>query len=100
RRTPTATPFPYTPLFRSKQQRHGQRRSDSRQDADGGAERDAKERPEQIDRRERQGKAVEKPAERLHSRAALRECRPGARGRGLRSEEHTSELQSRENLVC
>src|SRR5690606_39861839 len=24
----------------------------------------------------------------------------GARGRALRSEEHTSELQSRENLVC
>src|SRR5690606_41567237 len=28
------------------------------------------------------------------------ESRLGQRGQGLRSEEHTSELQSRENLVC
>src|SRR5215475_11559028 len=31
---------------------------------------------------------------------ALPEDEPGRAGRGERSEEHTSELQSRENLVC
>src|SRR5690606_41721323 len=34
----------------------------------------------------------------LHERGNL--SRPEARPAGLRSEEHTSELQSRENLVC
>src|SRR5690606_40562961 len=33
-------------------------------------------------------------------RARPRRCRAGVRGHRLRSEEHTSELQSREKLVC
>src|SRR5207302_6822290 len=33
-------------------------------------------------------------------RGPPRHCVLGARNRGARSEEHTSELQSRENLVC
>src|SRR5436309_9517950 len=37
----------------------------------------------------------------LHpSRVHRRPCRSRSRGRDRRSEEHTSELQSRENLVC
>src|SRR4249919_4104876 len=38
---------------------------------------------------------------RLHRQIGIRrEAGYGARARELRSEEHTSELQSRENLVC
>src|SRR5690606_41664221 len=88
RRPPPSTLFPYTTLFRSRR------------------------------RRQAGGRAVEGPALGAHpghrrpgrvhqegDRALLRALQ-GSRaqqvgqGRRVRSEEHTSELQSRENLVC
>src|SRR5690606_42135292 len=81
RRPPTSTLFPYTTLFRS---RSGRRRSGH-------------------GRRSPLGRPAGRPE--LHSEAPLglpRRRRAGtAVGAELeRSEEHTSELQSRENLVC
>src|SRR5436309_11732455 len=71
RRPPRSTLFPYTTLFRS---RHGEFLSASTEFAV-----DAPRRPRQ-------------PGDQV---AASKRGR-----RGARSEEHTSELQSRENLVC
>src|SRR5690606_41142318 len=74
RRPPTSTLFPYTTLFRSPQD----------QDDDDGSDRSQAEEAEAIrDRRS----AGENGAE-------------AERDSEDRSEEHTSELQSRENLVC
>src|SRR5690606_40306330 len=83
RRPPRSTLFPYTTLFRSPGRRL-----------------------------HRQGRAVRAADPRAHPRAGAR-SRAGrggnhqvgraqlhARRRHPRSEEHTSELQSRENLVC
>src|SRR5690606_39348763 len=73
---PRSTLFPYTTLFRSPAGRPRLR---------GGAERDRR------------------PAERHLGRGGEPPARPeGAAGVAARarSEEHTSELQSRENLVC
>src|SRR3712207_7098051 len=83
RRPPRSTLFPYTTLFRSdaalgRRVRHA--------DAGGGP------RPRPV------GAAV-----RAHARgaAARRRARAGAdRPPDVRSEEHTSELQSRQYLVC
>src|SRR3712207_7076124 len=72
RRPPRSTLFPYTTLFRSRRA-HGGRRG-------GDLPRDRRPRPP-LDHRERTA--------RRHVRAA-----------GSRSEEHTSELQSRQYLVC
>src|SRR3712207_8413049 len=81
RRPPRSTLFPYTTLFRSSGDRRWRRRAERRGD-------------------------------RGRRRAFLRGDRPGggrrgtdepgaaARLRGPRSEEHTSELQSRPYLVC
>src|SRR3712207_8144627 len=79
RRPPRSPPFPYTPLFRS---RAGESRV---QEPD--QERDRRQ-PERDERR---------PPDLLHRRPAedVRE-----EERGDRSEEHTSELQSRQYLVC
>src|SRR3712207_7628245 len=84
RRPPRSTLFPYTTLFRSV---------DDGPPLPGGAERD---RPSAVrgelcaagerDRLRRERRLVEQ----RHARAAHRE----------RSEEHTSELQSRQYLVC
>src|SRR4051794_41462648 len=73
RRPPRSTLFPYTTLFRSE----------FRQDApDVGLD--------------RLGRDPDPPGD-LHVRQALRE---GSQDLGLRSEEHTSELQSPVHLVC
>src|SRR3712207_6939974 len=72
RRPPRSTLFPYTTLFRSKPARRAARHL-----AGGDAEEGA--RP---------------------GRGAARLRRNPARRRGRRSEEHTSELQSRQYLVC
>src|SRR3712207_8970145 len=85
RRPPRSTLFPYTTLFRSDAERRGER----------GAER--RRRPRE---RVRGGRRVPAAARRA------RPCRPrehhlvGARDAAARSEEHTSELQSRQYLVC
>src|SRR3712207_8994560 len=75
RRPPRSTLFPYTTLFRSHEPRPVRPGS-----APGG----------------------EQPGERLASEAAVeRQCaRHGDQVVALRSEEHTSELQSRQYLVC
>src|SRR3712207_7178483 len=82
RRPPRSTLFPYTTLFRS--------------DAGEGGRRPAP--------RHRHGVPAVQPLP-AHDRAG--ECHggaaagpPGEQGRGPRSEEHTSELQSRQYLVC
>src|SRR5947209_16957717 len=75
---PTSTLFPYTTLFRSRVRAHRRRRLLLR-------------------RRE------ERPRDRRRLRRFVRQVRgrPGLPGlRRLRSEEHTSELQSRQYLVC
>src|SRR3712207_7115694 len=81
RRPPRSTLFPYTTLFRSTPPRPGPSRRRARPGR--------RSRPP----RGRAGAARTGPARR-------RAPRPGrARGRA-RSEEHTSELQSRQYLVC
>src|SRR3989442_10474516 len=79
RRPPRSTLFPYTTLFRSPDDR----------------------------RQERQGpRAFRSQRVRLHARphqrhpARRREVRSGRVAEPVRSEEHTSELQSRPHLVC
>src|SRR3712207_8178915 len=74
RRPPRSTLFPYTTLFRSKRDPHVLR-------------------PSARDRGDR-------PLPQHHDREPdqREEARPEAQGR--RSEEHTSELQSRQYLVC
>src|SRR5947208_5162886 len=79
RRPPRSTLFPYTTLFRSRVRRAA--------GAAGGAVRAAAARPP----------LALGPA--LGPRQGR--CRPRGRpGRRLRSEEHTSELQSPDHLVC
>src|SRR3712207_7928180 len=89
RRPPRSTLFPYTTLFRS------------------GAAR----QPLRAQRGPRRAKQPGRPAPARPEPAAGRADEPredgggcdgglGGRGRGPRSEEHTSELQSRQYLVC
>src|SRR5437899_9792308 len=88
-RAPTSTLFPYTTLFRSQVGRSRGRH--------GG------------DRRERDPSRPDRPGDRA-SRGAVEAWtaqhrrgggeRSGAAGLALRSEEHTSELQSLRHLVC
>src|SRR3712207_9567724 len=85
RRPPRSTLFPYTTLFRSRVARHLEHRSPAAlpgdvPDADGRAAPGERERV--LPGRARGGAAVQ-----------------GRDGEG-RSEEHTSELQSRQYLVC
>src|SRR5699024_11335070 len=88
RRPLSSTLFPYTTLFRSP--RGGLVPGPARPvaDAAGGGARDRRRRP----------------ARPLAARRAAEPCARPARGgavdRRLRSEEHTSELQSRFDLVC
>src|SRR2546428_7488502 len=74
RRPPRSTLFPYTTLFRSA--------------AAGGRRR----------RRRRRRRGGQHGAQALPALGGPRAAR--RRGRGRRSEEHTSELQSRSDLVC
>src|SRR3712207_8616442 len=90
RRPPRSTLFPYTTLFRSDDEDDGERReqrSPAVAPSEGvKTERDSGEREERDEDRE----AVPRPDLGEHDA----DQRPG------RSEEHTSELQSRQNLVC
>src|SRR5256886_7155058 len=91
RRPPRSTLFPYTTLFRSCRRRDGPAGLGGGARPDGarpGAGRDRwRHRP-----RVRPG---------VRSGAAARHTGgPPVRGGDLRSEEHTSELQSQSNLVC
>src|SRR3712207_6987512 len=84
RRPPRSTLFPYTTLFRSRRPRRVGVRLRSAHLGDGVAR--------ACLRRDGHGRA------RLPERGGAR--RAGARGGLGRSEEHTSELQSRQYLVC
>src|SRR5690606_42152472 len=85
RRPPRSTLFPYTTLFRSGvRQPHG---------LEGGGDHD----PAQVERDQHlpaEGHELVVPY------ARQRGTHPDEAGEHQRSEEHTSELQSRENLVC
>src|SRR5690606_41659282 len=90
RRPPRSTLFPYTTLFRS-----------------GVARDDDAERLDLIDRRVRRVASAREAVEPdFAAQLALQPSLEHGRGRRSgrmeqrRSEEHTSELQSRENLVC
>src|SRR5688572_32568714 len=90
RRPPRSTLFPYTTLFRSTRVAHARRPVVTLEwrKARGGI-------------RNSDGRSS-----RTHGRRGDRGARTGGRaagaaaGLGLRSEEHTSELQSQSNLVC
>src|SRR5690606_41371861 len=90
-RPPRSTLFPYTTLFRS---RHGQER--------GG---EPARQSQRVLRRHRPDQLHLGRREELHQRPVRRRqgddvLRSGSQVSPVRSEEHTSELQSRENLVC
>src|SRR2546422_5733137 len=82
RRPPRSTLFPYTTLFRSQAELDRDLREAER--ARRGHRVDARDRGELLLERRRHGGGH----------------RLGARARKRRSEEHTSELQSRLHLVC
>src|SRR3712207_7529861 len=88
RRPPRSTLFPYTTLFRSL---HRRRDEDHR----GRAVRVPRQDPDQEEPRGGRGA---RRAPRYHPLRRVR--RAGRRGDAWRSEEHTSELQSRQYLVC
>src|SRR3712207_8052572 len=87
RRPPRSTLFPYTTLFRSQDLLRPDRRRDG-------------------SRRRRAARVLEGPGQGLPPRRARRPALAAGGGRALlplrprRSEEHTSELQSRQYLVC
>src|SRR3712207_8837946 len=81
RRPPRSTLFPYTTLFRSHGHADGQ---DESGDAGQG-----QRRVEEHQRRHRQNQVEQQGDDGVDARAAV-----------VRSEEHTSELQSRQYLVC
>src|SRR5690606_40509107 len=83
RHPPRSTPFPYTTLFRSPVPAHARRHS-----PDGGHGAAPGRRPH--------GGSARGPRHAVRGCAGFLLCPPEP----LRSEEHTSELQSRENLVC
>src|SRR3712207_7611555 len=84
RRPPRSTLFPYTTLFRSA----------------GAAVRGDEHAAGGDWDRERLQRAADAGARAGHPGAALPPARNGAAARDPRSEEHTSELQSRQYLVC
>src|SRR3712207_8794637 len=85
RRPPRSTLFPYTTLFRSQGPRAARRQR-------------VGEHPEPVAHEHPQGEARRRAgqpgADAVHQRVG------GGEGRRPRSEEHTSELQSRQYLVC
>src|SRR3712207_9009085 len=90
RRPPRSTLFPYTTLFRSAQERRPVGHL-------GGAVRKDAARHHQLERRRDRAERRADPALEWPAHRARR--RPGHQA-DRRSEEHTSELQSRQYLVC
>src|SRR3712207_8645438 len=90
RRPPRSTLFPYTTLFRSARQR-----GDTRRPVGPGGDRHGLPQGLLDDRRRQR----RHPAGGLHPLRARDRRREGLRPHA-RSEEHTSELQSRQYLVC
>src|SRR2546430_7596095 len=85
RRPPRSTLFPYTTLFRSRTQG----RVDCARGAGGGGRREG--------RRQKKPQVL-RPG--VDKGGPSMKGRKSARGSSVRSEEHTSELQSQSNLVC
>src|SRR3712207_8590407 len=85
RRPPRSTLFPYTTLFRSEDRVHGVGELDEHRAA-------LRQRDHAQDHGQRRPRPVLAPLE--------RGPRLGADDQAVRSEEHTSELQSRQYLVC
>src|SRR2546422_2892181 len=83
RRPPRSTLFPYTTLFRSPRPEPGRRR----EVGDGGVPADLRQAQAGL---------------RAHAPSTIAAVRPRTypRAKSARSEEHTSELQSRLHLVC
>src|SRR5690606_40974467 len=94
RRPPPPTLFPYTTLFRSCTRRAALRRSVDR--SAGFCPIAPRARQTLLDGARAQQTCRSAESARIHRRAAARKRTSSLR----RSEEHTSELQSRENLVC
>src|SRR3712207_6946383 len=85
RRPPRSTLFPYTTLFRSEEEagdRSHHRRGRQRPEGPGG------------------GMAAQHQHRDVDDREDAEQQQPRRTGEGRRSEEHTSELQSRQYLVC
>src|SRR3712207_7011699 len=91
RRPPRSTLFPYTTLFRSELGRP--HRAPGR-----GLLLEHRDLPARVSEEVRAHEAVRAGAD--HDRVGHQDARPRAACRDLRSEEHTSELQSRQYLVC
>src|SRR5690606_41705296 len=94
---PRSTRFPYTTLFRSE----------GKNQDDRGDRQHLRQRKLRVGREERLGDVLVDDfrdagavAQVLVERRTAEDGDPDARDQGRRSEEHTSELQSRENLVC
>src|SRR3712207_6891790 len=83
RRPPRSTLFPYTTLFRSARHR---RRPRGQPEQPAGDRRRRRRDPQRDHRQPRRAVGAPRP--------------PATPLRGRRSEEHTSELQSRQYLVC
>src|SRR3712207_8615176 len=97
RRPPRSTLFPYTTLFRSENRRDRATRHPARSEPPSATTRPAhREATRRGGPRLRRGPRGGGPRHGPTTRTA-----PGRRGgAALRSEEHTSELQSRQYLVC
>src|SRR2546430_11558932 len=89
RRPPRSTLFPYTTLFRSRRDEHGLELVERR--------RPGLDEPAPLEQEQPQILAPAAPA---RPGEALAGDQPPRRQGGVRSEEHTSELQSQSNLVC
>src|SRR3712207_7768348 len=97
RRPPRSTLFPYTTLFRSLHDREETVLGAQRADHGGGPEPHTHLAPA---RHAGRGQRVEVDGLMSPVEAADPEVHDGRAERGTRSEEHTSELQSRQYLVC
>src|SRR5690606_40025484 len=97
-RRPRSTLCPYTTLFRSLREFVEHLAGEGRDDGDGSGGTPGELGGELVGERPRQQLAGH-GASLLGRASKFRPLCGGGAGRG-RSEEHTSELQSRENLVC
>src|SRR5204863_3265371 len=95
RRPPRSTLFPYTTLFRSREIEDVAETDGDGEEHHHEVEAKGQATPEPL-RERRQHQAAEDRPDRQHHGAVR--CEPGRIVR--RSEEHTSELQSRRDLVC
>src|SRR3712207_8126475 len=91
RRPPRSTLFPYTTLFRSRPQRAQYVLGQRRLALGGAAETCAEQHVRAVLHQRHQTQLRD---------GALAPARPWGTELGARSEEHTSELQSRQYLVC